>query len=207
MQYTPFAELQVKNQCALICDLRLWSGAESPAWTLISGNQDEVGARIALSLQEARVDRLDDFGGVAETLLCRGGEYLVDPPRVRPGSAIFSFTPKKRLAAEGLEMARVSAAAGYALMILTVQKHDKFGKVWVLCGALRHLEGGPLTYFEDTSTVLDELKSSAEGAKVIAVHVRTPGFEEHSSLLADRVATQSEYQSEALLASGAPGAA
>ncbi len=84
-------------------------------------------------------------------------------------------------------------------MVLTVQKHDKFGKVWVLCGVLRHLAGTPLTFFEDTNTVLDELKSCPEGSKVVAVHVKTPGFEDHPSLLADRTATEAEYQREALL--------
>ena len=207
MQYTSFAQLQVTNQCALVCDLRLWSGPESQAWVALSGSQDEVGAQIARGLQQAGVSRLDDFGGVAETLLCHGEAYLAEPPRVKAGGAIYSFTPKKRLAAEGLEMARVSAAAGYALMILTVQKHDKFGKVWVLCAALRHLEGTPLTYFEDTNTVLDELKSLPEGARVAAVHVKTPGFEDHKSLLADRAVTQLEYQREALLVPSAPSAA
>lgn len=85
-------------------------------------------------------------------------------------------------------------------MILTVQKHDKFGKVWVLCGVLRHLGGSPLTYFEDTNTVVDELKISPEGTKIVAVHVKTPGFEECRSLYADRTVTQREYQCEALFA-------
>jgi hypothetical protein len=199
MQYKSFAQLSITNQCALICDLSLWSGPDSQAWVVLSGSQDDVGRQIASTLAEAAVSRLDDFGGVAETLLCQDHAYLAQPPRVKAGCAIFSFTPKKRLAAEGLEMARVSAAAGYAVMILTVQKHDKFGKVWVLCGALRHLEGAPLTYFEDTNAILDELKGFPEGARVVAVHVKTPGFEDHKSLLADRVATQVEYKLEALL--------
>lgn len=207
MQHVSFAQLQVTNQCVLICDLRLWSGPDSQAWLVLSGNQDDVGAQIARSIEAAGVSRLDDFGGVAETLLCQEDLYLADPPRVRPGGAIYSFTPKKRLASEGTEMARVSAAAGYALMILTVQKHDKFGKVWVLCGTLRYLQGAPLTYFEDTNTVLDELKSFPEGSKVVAVHVKAPGFEDHKSLLADCEATQSEYRREALLGASATSAA
>ena len=205
MQYISFSQLQVTNQCTLVCDLRSWSGPTSLSWAVLSGTQDDVGAQIAHILRDAAVNRLDDFGGVAETLLCQGETYLSDPPRVKEGGAIYSFTPKKRLAAEGLEMARVSAAAGYTLMILTVQKHDKFGKVWVLCGALRHLEGMPITYYEDTNTVIDELKSFPEGIKLVAVHVKTPGFEEHVSLRADREATQSEYQRETLLAGIPPG--
>lgn len=207
MQYTSFSQLQVTNQCALVCDLRLWSGPASLSWAVVSGTQDDVGAQIARLLREAAVRRLDDFGGVAETLLCQGEAYLPDPPRVREGGAIYSFTPKKRFAAEGLEMARVSAAAGYALMILTVQKHDRFGKVWVLCGALRHLEGPPITYYEDTNTLIDELKVFPEGVKLVAVHVKTPGFEEHVSLRADRAASQSEYQRESLLTGISPRAA
>jgi hypothetical protein len=154
-------------------------------------------------LLEQRVERLDDFGGVCESFLCVGEAYVHRPPTVRPGAAVFSFTPKKRLLSEGNEMARVSAAAGYSLLVLTVQKHDKFGKVWVLCAALRHLSGRPLTYYEDTSTVIDELKASPEAQRIVAVHVEAPGFEQLSSRFADRKVSQLEYQSEVL--AGADG--
>ena len=137
-------------------------------------------------------------GGVCETILRRGDKYLEQPPLTKPGGAVFSFTPKKRLLAEGSEMARVAALAGYSLLMLTVQKHHRYGKVWVLLAALRHLSNGALTYFEDTNTVVDALKRSPEAARVFAVHVRVPGFEDHASQLADRVVSQSEYRREVL---------
>jgi len=95
-------------------------------------------------------------------------------------------------------MARVCARAGYSLLILTVQKHDKFGKVWVLRAVLRHLAIESLTYYEDTNLIIDELKASPEGKRVVAVHVRVPGYEAHTSQLADRVISQSAYQESAL---------
>ena len=73
---------------------------------------------------------------------------------------------------------------------MTVQKHDKFGKVWVLCGVLRHVAGSVLTYSEDTDSIVDELKKSAESNKVTAVHVQAPGYEDCIAYLADRVITQ-----------------
>jgi hypothetical protein len=100
-------------------------------------------------------------------------------------------------------MARVSRAAGYDLLILTVQKHDKFGKVWVLSGLLRHLKREKLVYYEDTSTVVDEIKSSPEAQRVVAIHVQAPGFEEHVAKHADRIVTQAEYRGE-VLSAGAP---
>jgi hypothetical protein len=100
--------------------------------------------------------------------------------------------------AEGSQMARACAAAGYSLLILTVQKHDKFGKVWVLRAALRHLANESLTYYEDTNSIIDELKASPEGKRVEAVHVQVPGYEAHPSTLADRVCSQSTYQQSVL---------
>ncbi len=88
-------------------------------------------------------------------------------------------------------------------MILTLQKHDKFGKAWVLRATLRHLQGVSLTYYEDTSTVVDELKSSPEGSRLVAVHVLTPEFSHLSSHRADRALTQQQYKEEVLL----PGSA
>jgi hypothetical protein len=95
-------------------------------------------------------------------------------------------------------MARVAHAAGYKLLVMTVQKHSKFGKVWVLCAALRHLINRRLTYYEDTDSVIDELKASKEADKVTAIHVQSPGYEECRSQLADRVITQAEYRQEVL---------
>jgi hypothetical protein len=194
----PLDELEITNQCVLVCDLGRWNDPASSAWTRLSGSQDDVGRRLAALLEASHVTHLDDFGGVCETLLCEGEQYLVDPPRVKSGGAVFSFTPKKRVLAEASEMARVSALAGYALLVLTLQKHDKYGKVWVLIAALRHLQNGVLAYFEDTNSVIDELKSAAEGAKISAVHVLAPGFEEHRSQFADRVISQAEYRQEVL---------
>lgn len=100
--------------------------------------------------------------------------------------------------AEGVEMARVSSASGFSLLILMVQKHDKYGKVWVLCGALRHLAGATLTYYEDTNSIVDDLKSSPEGDRVTAVHVQAPGFESYIAHRADRIVSQAQYQREAI---------
>ena len=196
--YTPLHSLNVTNQCVVVCDLGIWDSAESPAWRSITGTQDSVGQALATMLDDRGIRRIDDFGGVCKTFLCDGEEYLHAPPRITGSAAVFSFTPKKRLAAEGLEMARVAAAAGYRLLILTLQKHDKFGKVWTLCGILRHLTGDALTYYEDTDSVVDELKGSAESGRVSVVHVQAPGYEERISRLADRVITQDQYQREVL---------
>lgn len=193
------SELEITNQCVLVCDLEHWKNADSASWRLLSGSQEEVGRELASILENKRITRLDDFGGVCETFLCQEDRYLENPPKVKAGGAVFSFTPKKRVLAEASEMARVSAHSGYSLMILTLQKHDKFGKVWVLLGALRHLANGPLTYFEDTNTIMDELKASPEAAKICGVHVLSPGFEEFTSQLADRAISQAEYRSEVLL--------
>lgn len=95
-------------------------------------------------------------------------------------------------------MARVASGAGYEVLILTVQKHDKFGKVWVLLGALRHMAGRTLVYYEDTAEVVDQLKTSPEANRVTAVHVQAPGYENSVSRFADRVVTQSQYQQEVL---------
>jgi serine/threonine-protein kinase len=191
-------ELSVTNQCVLVCELGLWSDEKSPAWTLVSGTQDEVGRAISELITRWGVKRLDDFGGVCESFLCQNGQYLQSPPKTKGGAGVFSFTPKNRVLAEGQEMAKVASKAGYSLLILTVQKNDKYGKVWVLKGALRNLSNTTITYFEDTNTLIDEIKVSDEGAKVIAVHVQAPGFEDQTSHLADRYLTQSEYHREVL---------
>lgn len=191
----------ITNQCTLVCDLRAWETADSEAWIALTGAEDSVGAQLARLLEEASIQRLDDFGGVCETFLCRGQEYLASPPRTISGAAVFSFTPKKQALAEASDMARSGRAAGYSLMILTMQKGSKFGKVWVLCAALRHFTGGRLTYYEDTNTIIDDLKSSPEGSKILAVHVLTPEFTHMTSHHADRVVSQLQYRQEVLLQS------
>ena len=194
----PLSGLQVTNQCVLVCELDLWHAEESPAWRLLTGTQDEIGQCLADCFERCAVRRLDDFGGVCETFLCNNDVYVDSPPRIKPGAAVFSFTPKKRVLAEATQMARVCARAGYSLLILTVQKHDKFGKVWVLRAVLGHLVIESLTYYEDTNLIIDELKASPEGKRVVAVHVQVPGYEAHRSRLADRVISQSEYQESVL---------
>ena len=181
-----------------MCELDLWRAEDSRAWRLLSGTQDEIGHCLAKYLDQGVVRRLDDFGGVCETFLCNNDVYVDSPPRIKPGAAVFSFAPKKRVLAEASQMARACARAGYSLLILTVQKHDKFGKVWVLRAALRHLATDGLTYYEDTNSIIDELKESSEGKRVVAVHVRVPGYEAHTSQLAERVISQSAYQERAL---------
>ena len=64
--------------------------------------------------------------------MCEAEKYRDHPPVTKGGAAVFSFTPKKRITSEGLEMARSCNAAGFAFLMLTVQKHDTFEKVWVL---------------------------------------------------------------------------
>jgi hypothetical protein len=161
----------ITNQSTLVCDLRAWKDADSEAWIALTGTEDSVGTRLARTFEEASIRRPDDFGGVCETFLCRGQECVASPPRTAAGAAVFSFTPKKRVLAEASDMARAARAAGYSLMILTMQKDSKFGKVWVLCAALRYFTGGRLTCYEDTNTIIDDLKSSPEGSKILAVHV------------------------------------
>lgn len=100
---------------------------------------------------------------------------------------------------EGVEMARVAHLSGYRYLIITTQKHGKFGKVWVLSAILEKMHNGILTYYEDTNTVIDELKKSAVGHKIVAVHVQSPGFATFVSAHADRVITQEDYQKEILL--------
>jgi len=45
-------------------------------------------------------------------------------------------------------MARVCHTTGYDLLILTVQKHDTFGKIWVLSALVRYLEHNELVYYK-----------------------------------------------------------
>ena len=59
--------------------------------------------------------------------------------------------------------------------------------------------GGRLTYYEDTNSIIDDLKSSPEGSKILAVHVLTPEFAHLTSHHADRVVGQLQYQQEVLL--------
>ena len=194
----PLHSLRVSNQCVVVCDLKKWTGPNSSAWQVITGSQDEVGRCLAAILDDCHVRRIDDFGGVCKTFLCYGAQYREVPPRIIGKAAVFSFTPRNRLASEGVEMARVSSAAGYQVLLITVQKHDKFGKVWVLLGILRHLTGGKLTYYEDTGSIVDEIKKSAECDRITVVHVQAPGYEDCAARLADRVVTQQQYQQEVL---------
>lgn len=187
---------EITHQCVLVCDLADYHGAGSLCWTVYKGTQDEVGAALAARLREAGVTRLEDFGGVAQSLLCEGDNYLEHPPRVRPGGAILSFTPKKRLLAEAHAMARAAQGAGYRLMVITAQKYGKYGKSWTLCGMLRHAQGRPCTLYEDTADVVDEIKGAAEGGRVTVVHVEAPGFEAFRSQHADRVISQRAYRAE-----------
>lgn len=193
-----FSELSVTNQCVVLADVRAWSGPDAPVWQVVRGEQAEVGAHVARALAERGVVRLDDFGGVAETFLCDGDRYVAEPPRTRPAAAILSFTPKRKLLAEAGEMARAAHAAGYELLVLTLQKDGKFGKVWVLEATLQRLPDLRPTYYEDTNTVIDALKASSVGARVTAVHVQAPGFEAFAATRADRVMTQAQYRAEVL---------
>ena len=194
----PLAALAVSNHCVVLCDLRGYAGPESPAWQLLHGTQDDVGRSLAAVFDTRGIRRIDDFGGVAKSFLCNGEEYLAAPPRTKREAAIFSFTPKNRLAIEGTAMARVACSAGYEILVLTVQKGGKFGKVWVLQGALRHMARNALSYYEDTAAVVDELKSSPEAGRVTAVHVRAPGYEDIVAQFADRTVSQRQYQQEVL---------
>ncbi len=194
----PLGSLEISNKCVVLCDLRQWSGIDSPAWLIFTGSQDAIGCDIASILDEARIDRIDDFGGVSKSFLCDAEEYKDNPPKIKGNAAVFSFTPKNRIKIEGQDMARVAKTSGYKILVMTVQKDDKFGKVWVLRGILHNWLGQRLTYYEDTNSIIDELKSSPEEGKVIAIHVQVPGYEENVAVLADRVISQAEYQQEVL---------
>jgi hypothetical protein len=194
----PMNELPLTNNCVVVCDLALWDGPSSACWHLLTGSQSEVGHRLAVVLRDVAVQRLDDFGGVCASFLTSDDGYAASPPHTTACAAVFSFTPKNKLASEGLEMARAAHASGYRLLIITSQKQGKFGKVWVLQAALSEWAGEPLTYYEDTATVIDELKASSVGDRVIAVHVLSPSFEDLRSTGADRVVSQDEYRREVL---------
>jgi len=195
-----FENLEITNRCVVVCDLNEWRDTHSATWEVIKGTEDEVGEMLANILSNSEIDRIDDFGGVCKTFLCEKEEYLINPPKIRGAAGVFSFTPKKRISLEGMEMARVASMSGYKLLILTVQKHGKFGKVWVLSALLKALKPGGrrLTYYEDTNSVIDELKESEWGEVVNAVHVQAPGFEEYVSERADRVISQDSYRDEVL---------
>jgi hypothetical protein len=130
--------------------------------------------------------------------LCDGDLYKENPPPIQGSATVFSFTPKNRIAAEGQEMARVAKLAGYKFLVMTVQKGDKFGKVWVLTGLLRHRTRGALVYYDDTGSIIDELKSLPEANMIIAVHVQAPGYETEPARLADRMISQADYRHEVL---------
>ncbi len=198
MAYQPFSAINVTNKCVVLCDLREWSGSESPAWKVLNGSQDEIGCEIASLLEDVKIQRIDDFGGVSKSFLCDGDRYRDNPPRIKGIAAVFSFTPKNRIAVEAQEMARVAKLAGYKLLVMPVQKDDKYGKVWVLRGALRYLAIPSLTYYEDTGSIIDELKSYPEGQKIVAVHIQVQGYEDSVAQLADRIISQVEYLQEVL---------
>ncbi|HEY5995060.1 MAG TPA: hypothetical protein VIU46_10740, partial [Gallionellaceae bacterium] len=130
------------------------------------------------------------------TILCEGEQYVTDPPLTKPHGAVFSFTPRKRVMTEAYDMARAARSAGYDLLILTPQKHGKFGTAWTLCSALRHAGDLVFTYYEDTNTVIDEIKGSPEGSKITVIHVEASGFENFKSEHADRVISQQQYREE-----------
>jgi hypothetical protein len=196
--WNQFEDLLITNQCVVICNLRNFSYPKSPSWQVLTGSQEEIGQNLAAIVSETGVKRIDDFGGVCKTFLCDGDIYLDAPRRTKVGAAVFSFTPKNRIAAESQEMAKSANAGGYELLILTSQKDGKFGKVWVLKGIIRHLANERLVYYEDTNSIVDELKDSPEGNAVIVVHVQAPGYEDQTSSFADRIISQGEYQKEVL---------
>ena len=68
--------LQVTNQCVVVCDLEQWTGPDSSSWDIISGTQDDVGRGLATILDGLDIHRIDDFGGVCKTSLCRGTSTL-----------------------------------------------------------------------------------------------------------------------------------
>jgi len=187
------------NSCLVVCDLDALVAPDAPAWSLLQGSQAEIGAALAAHVSAKGVSRLDDYGGVAKSILSAGDAYLDAPPRVRDHAAVYSFTPKNKIAAEGLAMALCARKAGYRLLVLTVQKEGKYGKVWGLRALLSQPAGPRLVYYEDTASVVDELKAAPEGDHIEAVHVLAPGWEDQSSARADRVLTQAQYQAEVLL--------
>ena len=196
--FTPLDETQISNKCVILCDLSTYQDDRSACWRILKGTQEEIGREIASLLERSDIKRIDDFGGVSKSFLCDDEAYREEPPKTKPNAAIFSFTPKNRAKKEAHEMARAASKSGYRWMILTVQKHHKFGKVWVLDAILQQWNKEPLTYYEDTNTVIDEIKASHAGEKVFAVHVIAPGFEAYLSEKADRIISQKEYQEEVL---------
>jgi hypothetical protein len=65
---TPLGSLQITNQCIVVCDLRNWTSADSSAWYVVSGTQDDVGKDVAPLVDDSDVNRIDDFGGVCRHL-------------------------------------------------------------------------------------------------------------------------------------------
>ncbi len=196
--YLPLIAIDVTNKCVVVCDLREWMDHESSAWQVFNGSQDEIGQGIASLLDDAGVRRIDDFGGVSKTFLCEGERYKDAPPRIIGNAAIFSFTPKNRIVSEAQEMARSAVLAGYKILVMTVQKDGKYGKVWALSAVLRNWQGPALQYYEDTGSIIDELMASPEADKLIAIQVQAPGYEGSPAHLADRVVSQAEYLREVL---------
>jgi hypothetical protein len=41
ISYLPLSAVEVTNQCVVVCDLRKWTGPESPAWQVLRGYQDD----------------------------------------------------------------------------------------------------------------------------------------------------------------------
>jgi len=80
----------VSNQSTLVCDLCAWKDPDSQSWVALTGAEEAVGTRLARMLEEASIRRLDDFGGVCETFLCREQEYLAAPRR----TAVHVLTPE-----------------------------------------------------------------------------------------------------------------
>lgn len=70
--------------------------------------------------------------------------------------------------------------------------------MWTLEGLLRHLDDRTIDYYEDTNTVIDDLKASEQGHRINAVHVQAAGFEEYVSNAADAVISQQGYLTKVL---------
>ena len=186
----------VSNQCVVLCNLGIFKKDKDNCWYIAKGSQEEIGKLIANEVKQLNITRIDDFGGVCKTFLCEGENYKLNPPKTKDNAMIFSFTPKNKCILEGVEMAKVASDSGFNYMILTVQKNDKFGKVWVLSETLKNITDYEITYYEDTSTIVDELRGKIQSHKLC--HIIAPGFEDYKSKRADQVLTQMEYQKEVL---------
>ena len=155
INYGKLAIENITNQCVVLCDLSMFKKDNDSCWYIAKGSQEEIGKLIANEVKDRNITRIDDFGGVCKTFLCEGEDYKSNPPKTTENAMIFSFTPKNKCIIEGVEMAMVASMSGFNYMILTVQKNDKFGKVWVLSEVLKNITEYEITYYEDTSTVVD----------------------------------------------------